>query len=69
MSKHPIDLLSLGAGLMFTLFAVGYLVAPASMSLVVVVPLMFVGLGLFGVFAAVVAQRRQPQPQPQPDNG
>lgn len=58
MSKHPIDVLSLGAGAIFTLLALGYLLAPASMSLPAVVPVMFVGLGVFGVLAAVVTQRR-----------
>lgn len=58
MTKHPIDILSLGAGVMFTLFALGYLFVPSSMSLVVVVPLMLVGLGVFGIAAALVAQRR-----------
>lgn len=58
MSKHPIDILSLGTGVMFTLFALGYLLVPASMELVVVAPLMLVGLGIFGIAAAVVAQSR-----------
>ena len=58
MSTHPIDILSLGTGVMFTLFALGYLLAPASMSLAVVIPLMLVGLGVFGIAGAIVAQRR-----------
>lgn len=58
MSKHPIDILSLGAGLMFTLFALGYLIAPASMSMVVVIPLMLVSLGVFGIAALLVMQQR-----------
>lgn len=58
MTRHPIDILSLGAGVLFTLFALGYLLAPASMNLVVVIPLMLVGLGVFGILAAVQAQRR-----------
>lgn len=58
MTKHPIDVLSLGAGVMFTLFALGYLFVPASMSLTVVIPLMLLGLGIFGILGAVVAQRR-----------
>ncbi len=61
MTKHPIDVLSLGAGVMFTLFALGYLFVPASMSLTVVIPLMLVGLGVFGILGAVVAQRRATQ--------
>jgi hypothetical protein len=61
MTKHPIDILSLGTGVMFTLFALGYLFVPASMSLLVVGPLMLVGLGVFGILAAVVAQRRLTQ--------
>ena len=58
MTRHPIDILSLGAGLMFVLFALGYLIVPASMSLAVVVPLMLVGLGVFGMAGLLVAQRR-----------
>lgn len=58
MTRHPIDILSLGAGLMFVLFALGYLIVPASMSLAVVIPLMLVGLGVFGIAGLVVAQRR-----------
>ena len=58
MTRHRVDVLSLGTGVMFALFAIGYLVAPASMALMVVVPLMFVGLGLFGIAATVVAGRR-----------
>lgn len=58
MTRHPIDILSLGAGFMFALFALGYLLVPASMSLAVVIPLMLVGLGVFGIAGAIVAQRR-----------
>ncbi len=58
MTKHPIDILSLGSGVMFALFALGYLIVPASMSLAVVVPLMLVGLGVFGIAGLLVAQRR-----------
>lgn len=62
MSKHRVDLLSLGSGLMFTLFAIGYLFVPEHMNLAVVAPLMLVGLGVFGIAAAIVTQRRQPSP-------
>lgn len=58
MTKHPFDIFSLGTGLMFTLFALGYLIVPGSMSAVVVIPLMLVGLGVFGIAALLVAQRR-----------
>lgn len=61
MTTHPIDIFSLGTGLMFTLFALGYLIVPAAMSAVVVIPLMLVGLGVFGIAALLVAQRRTPQ--------
>lgn len=61
MSKHPIDILSLGAGLLFTLLALGYLLVPASMNLAVVIPLMLVALGVLGIAGAVVAQRRRQQ--------
>ncbi len=59
MSKHPIDILSLGAGVLFTLFALGYLLIPGSMSLAVVVPVMLIALGVLGIVGAVVAQRRR----------
>ncbi len=59
MSKHPIDILSLGAGVLFTLFALGYLLIPGSMSLAVVVPVMLIALGGLGIVGAVVAQRRR----------
>jgi VIT1/CCC1 family predicted Fe2+/Mn2+ transporter len=59
MSKHPIDILSLGAGLLFTLLALGYLLVPGSMSLMVVIPLMLIALGVLGIVGAVVAQRRR----------
>ena len=59
MSKYPIDILSLGAGVLFTLFALGYLLIPGSMSLAVVVPVMLIALGGLGIVGAVVAQRRR----------
>jgi len=59
MSKYPIDILSLGAGVLFTLFALGYLLIPGSMSLAVVVPVMLIALGVLGIVGAVVAQRRR----------
>ena len=59
MTKHPIDILSLGAGVLFTLFALGYLLIPGSMSLAVVVPVMLIALGVLGIVGAVVAQRRR----------
>ena len=62
MSRHPIDVLSLGAGVMFTLFALGYMVIPDRMDWAVSVPLMLVGLGVFGMTAAIVSQRRR-QPE------
>ncbi len=59
MSKHPVDVLSLGAGVMFTLFALAYMLFPEVISWMVTVPLMLVGLGVFGMAAAIVAQRRR----------
>ena len=44
MSSHPIDVLSLGTGVMFTVFALAYLIIPGSMSLALSIPLMLVGL-------------------------
>lgn len=64
MRKHPVDLLSLGTGVMFTLFALGYLINPASMHVAVVVPLMLVGLGVFGIAATVIAQGRRQDKAP-----
>ncbi|HNE88667.1 MAG TPA: hypothetical protein PKH30_03665 [Actinomycetota bacterium] len=59
MTKHSIDILSLGAGVLFTLFALGYLLVPGSMSLTVVIPLMLIALGVLGIVGAVIAQRRR----------
>ncbi|MEZ5184247.1 MAG: hypothetical protein R2720_00740 [Candidatus Nanopelagicales bacterium] len=59
MSKHPIDVLSLGAGVMFSLFALAYMLVPDRMDWAVTVPLMLVGLGVFGMAAAIVSQRRR----------
>lgn len=67
MSKHPIDVLSLGAGVMFTLFAVAYMVIPESLSLAVSAPLMLVGLGMFGMAAAIVSQRGRQAEVPMQD--
>lgn len=64
MSRHPIDVFSLGAGLLFSVLAVAYLVAPEAMSAAVVFPLMLVALGVIGIAAAVVAQSRQPKDDP-----
>jgi membrane protein implicated in regulation of membrane protease activity len=65
MSSHPIDVLSLGTGVMFTVFALAYLIIPGSMSLALSIPLMLVGLGVFGLVAAIVTQRRRQAQQPQ----
>jgi len=65
MSSHPIDVLSLGTGVMFTVFALAYLIIPGSMSLALSIPLMLVGLGVFGLAAAIVTQRRRQAQQPQ----
>ena len=65
MSSHPIDVLSLGTGVMFTVFALVYLIIPGSMSLALSIPLMLVGLGVFGLVAAIVTQRRRQAQQPQ----
>ena len=48
---------------MFTLFALAYMVVPGSMSLALSIPLMLVGLGVFGMAAAIVTQRRRQAPQ------
>ncbi|MCB0899105.1 MAG: hypothetical protein KDC40_09785 [Actinobacteria bacterium] len=59
MNKHPIDILSLGAGLLFTLFALGYLLVPGSMGLTLVIPVMLIALGVLGIVGAVIAQNRR----------
>ena len=33
MNRHPIDLLSLGTGLLFSILALGYIIFPESMDL------------------------------------
>jgi hypothetical protein len=59
MNRHPIDILSLGAGMLFTVLALAYLIVPESVNLATSVPLMLVGLGGFGLAAAIVTQRRR----------
>jgi len=58
MNRHPIDLLSLGTGLLFSILALGYIIFPESMDLLVVVPVMLIGLGVSGIAAAIQSQRR-----------
>lgn len=67
MSRHPIDVLSLGAGVMFTLFALAYMIFPDGMNWAVSVPLMLVGLGVSGMAAAIVSQRRRQSELPSTD--
>lgn len=61
MRKHPIDLFSLISGLLFTGFAVAYIVGAYTdvrLDARLALPLALVGLGLAGLAGAMVAQRR-----------
>ena len=61
MRRHPIDLLSLVAGLLFTALAVGYIVGNYSdveINPRIVLPVTLVALGIAGLAGSVLAQRR-----------
>ena len=61
MRKHPLDLISLIAGLLFTGLAVAYIVGAYTdvrLDPRLVLPLVLVGLGLAGLAASLLAQRR-----------
>lgn len=61
MRRHPFDLLSFTAGILFTGFALAYIVgayADVRLDPRYVLPLVLVGLGLAGLAGSVVAQRR-----------
>lgn len=61
MRKHPIDLFSLISGLLFTGFAIAYIVGAYTdlrLDARLALPLALVGLGLAGLAGAMVAQRR-----------
>ncbi len=61
MRKHPIDLFSLISGLLFTGFALAYIVGAYTdvrLDARLALPLALVGLGLAGFGGALVAQRR-----------
>ena len=55
MTRHPIDVFSFGAGLVFAVLALAYLIAPGSISMAVVFPLLLIALG---IVAGLVAQAR-----------
>ena len=62
MTKHPLDIISLGAGLVFLAFALAYLfgvVFDATPSGAVMVPLAIAGLGATCLAALLVKQRRE----------
>jgi hypothetical protein len=59
--KHPVDLFSLLSGLLFTGFAIAYVIGAYSdirLDGRLVVPLVLVGLGVAGLVGSLVAQRR-----------
>lgn len=61
MRRHPIDLFSLICGLLFTGFAIAYIVGAYTdlrLDARLALPLALVGLGLAGLAGAMVAQRR-----------
>ena len=61
MRKHPIDLLSLVAGLLFTALAVGYIASnyyDVEINPRLVLPVTLVALGVAGLAGSVLAQRR-----------
>jgi cytochrome c oxidase subunit IV len=70
--KHPIDLFSLISGVLFTGFAIAYIVGAYTdvrLDARLALPLVLVGLGLAGLAGAMVAQRRSDaQLESSPDN-
>ena len=56
MNRHPVDVFSLGAGIVFLSLAVLFLL-DVDLNGLMVFPLMLIVLGLLGIFAAVRAQR------------
>lgn len=61
MRRHPIDVFSLLSGLVVLAFAVAYLLGAYTdyrLDGQLAAPLLLVGLGLVGLVAGVVAQRR-----------
>lgn len=64
MTRHPIDVFSFGAGLVFAVLALAYLIAPGSISIGVVFPLVLIALGVAGIVAGLVAQARLRTEQP-----
>lgn len=66
MRKHPIDLLSLVAGLLFTALAVGYIASnyyDVEINPRLVLPVTLVALGVAGLAGSVLAQRRSDKQQ------
>ena len=61
MRKHPLDLVSFLAGLLFTGLAIAYIVgayADVRLDPRYVFPLVLVGLGIAGLAGSLMAQRR-----------
>lgn len=64
MRKHSIDLFSLISGLLFTGFALAYIIGAYTdvrLDPRLALPLTLVGLGVAGLASAMVAQRRSDQ--------
>jgi len=63
--RHPVDFYSLVTGLLFTGFAVAYIIGAYSevrLDARYVLPLVLVGLGIIGLVGSMVAQRRSGRP-------
>lgn len=61
MKRHPVEVLSLGSGISFMIFALAYIIGTAIGSPpngLIALPLLIIALGASGVAALVVAQRR-----------
>ncbi len=66
MRKHPIDLLSLVAGVLFIALATGYIVGnytDVEVNPRLVLPVTLVALGVAGLAGSVLAQRRSDKQQ------
>ncbi|MDQ1247871.1 MAG: hypothetical protein QG597_2243 [Actinomycetota bacterium] len=61
MKRHPVEVLSLGSGLSFLLFALAYIIGAAvgaPPNGLITLPVLVVALGASGLAALVVSQQR-----------